>query len=75
LLQRVIHQFNADFAGAPVMWLLLGLSVMAQLGSWQTGGELDRVCAPTADRDMEAAAPVTVKDELDRICVNHRAEL
>ena len=75
LLQRVIDQFNADFAGAPVMWILLGLFVMAQLGSWQTSGELDRVCALTADHDMEAAAPVGVKDELDRICFNRRAEL
>ena len=75
MLQRVIHQFSVDFAGAPVMWILLGLFVIAQLGSWQTGGELDRVCALTADHDMEAAAPVAVKDELNHICFNHRAEL
>ena len=75
MLQRVIHQFNTDFAGAPVMWILLGLLVMAQLGSWQAGGELDRVCALTADHDMEAAAPLAVKDELDHICNSHRAEL
>ena len=75
MLQRVIHQFNADFAEAPVLWIVVGLLVMAQLGSWQAGGELDRVCALTANHDMEAAAPVIVKDELDHICFSHRAEL
>ena len=75
LLQRVIHHLNADFAEAPVMWILLGLFVMAQLGSWQAGGDLDRVCALTNDHDMNLAAPVGVKDELDHICFNHRAEL
>jgi hypothetical protein len=75
LLQRVIDQFNADFAEAPVMWIVVGLFIMALLGNWQTGGELDRVCALTADHDMSAAAPVAVKDELERICFNHRAEL
>jgi hypothetical protein len=74
LLQRVIHQFNTDFAEAPVMWILLGFLVMAQLGSWQAGAELDRVCALTSDHDMEVAAPVGVKDELDHICLNHRAD-
>ena len=75
LLQRVIHQFNADFAEAPVMWILLGLFVMAQLGSWQAGGDLDRVCALTTDHDINVAAPVGVKDELDHICSTRRAEL
>ena len=75
VLQRVIHQFNTDFAEAPVMWILLGLYIMVQLGSWQAGGDLDRVCALTNDHDMNAAAPAGVKNELDQICVNHRAEL
>jgi hypothetical protein len=74
LLQRVIHQLNVDFAEAPIFWILLGLYIMAQLGSWQAGGDLDRVCALTNDRDIEAAAPVAVKDEIDHICLNHRAE-
>ena len=73
--QRVIHQFNIDFAEAPVLWIVVGLLVMTQLGSWQSGSELDRVCALTNDHDMEAAASVAVKNELDHICLNHRAEL
>lgn len=75
LLQRVIHQFNTDFAEAPVLWIIVGLFIMAQLGSWQTGGDLDRVCALTNDHDMNASAPVAVKAELDHICMTHRAEL
>ena len=75
MLQRVIHQFNTDFAEAPVLWIVVGLLVMTQLGSWQAGGELDRVCALTVDHDMNAAAPLAVKEELDHICFNHRAEL
>ena len=74
LPQRVIHQFNIDFAEAPAMWILVGLLVMALLGSRRADGELDRVCELTADRDMNVAAPVAVRDELDHICFNHRAK-
>jgi hypothetical protein len=75
MLQRALDQFNTDFSGVPINWILLGLVVMSQLGSWQAGGDLDRVCALTADRDMARAAPDAVKGELDQICLNHRAEL
>jgi hypothetical protein len=74
MLQRALDQFNADFAGIPINLILLGLVVMIQLGSWQAGGDLDRVCALTADHEMAQAAPEAVKGELDRICLNHRAE-
>jgi len=74
LFQRVVDEFNKDFSGAPIPWILLGLFVMAQLGSWQTGGDLDRVCVLTADRDIAQAAPEPVKGELDRICFNHRPD-
>ena len=74
MLQRALDQFNRDFAGAPIPWVLLGLLLMTLLGSWQTGGDLDRVCALTADRDIAEAAPQAVKGELDHICSSHRAE-
>ena len=74
MLQRAVAQFNKDFAGAPIPWLLLGLLIMVQLGSWQSGAQLDRVCALTADRDIAEAAPPPVREELDNICLNHRAE-
>jgi hypothetical protein len=74
LLQRAVEQFNKDFADAPVLWILIGLLVMAQLGSWQAGGQLDRVCALTDDHDIEQAATAVVREELDNICLNHRAE-
>ena len=74
MLQRALDQFDADFAGAPITWILLGLFVMAQLGSWKAGGELDRVCVLTADREIAQAAPEGVKGELDQICSTHRAE-
>lgn len=74
MLQRAVEQFNKDFADAPVLWILIGLLVMAQIGSWQSGGQLDRVCALTDDHDIEQAATTVVREELDNICLNHRAE-
>jgi hypothetical protein len=74
LLQRLVDQFNEDFAAAPILWILLGLCVMAQIGSWNAGGDLDRVCALTAEREMTEAEPEAIKEELDHICVTHRAE-
>ncbi len=74
MLQRAVEQFNKDFADAPVLWILIGLLVMAQLGSWQAGGQLDRVCALTDDHDIEQAEAPIVREELYGICLNHRTE-
>lgn len=74
MLQRALDQFNRDFAGALIPWILLGLLIMAQFGSWQASGDLDRVCALTAEREFSQAAPEVLRAEVDHICLNHRAE-
>ena len=74
MLQRAIDEFNRDFAGAPIPWILLGLLIMIQLGNWQSGNDLDRVCALTAEREFAQGVPEALRGEVDHICLNHRAE-
>jgi hypothetical protein len=61
--------------GRDLLILLLG-AVLAYLiyRHYSTGHDLQRICELVGSHDASAAIPNSPRQEIDNICINHRAE-
>src|SRR6516165_2437276 len=59
-----------DFAWSPMAWILLGLFALAEIGKWQMGNEIARVCELLGQGDFAASPPTLAKEEVEGGCRN-----
>jgi len=56
-----------NFTWNPIVWLCLGLFAMAEVGNYQMGGELRRICELVGDQGSTAKA---ADKQIDTICAD-----
>lgn len=57
-------------AWSPMTWILLGLFAMAEVGNWEMGEEIARVCELLEHGEIASAPPNLSRAEIDDICRN-----
>lgn len=57
-------------AWSPMTWILLGLFAMAEVGNWEIGEEIARVCELLEHGEIASAPPNLSRTEIDDICRN-----
>lgn len=57
-------------AWSPMTWILLGLFAMAEVGNWEMGDEIARVCELLEQGEIASAPPNLSRTEIDDICRN-----
>ena len=67
--QRAPHKLGG-FAWSPMAWILLGLFALAEIGNWQMGNEIARVCELLGQGDFAASPPTLAKEEIEGVCRN-----
>jgi hypothetical protein len=68
-LWRTLNELG-DFTWSPMAWIFLGLFALAEVGNWQIGHEITRVCELLGQRDFSFSPPNPAKNEIDGICRN-----
>jgi hypothetical protein len=58
------------FEWNPMAWIFLGLFALAEVGNWQMGHEIARVCELRSEGASSFSAPNAAKSEIDAICAN-----
>jgi len=53
-----------------MLWILLGLFAMAEVGNWEVGEEMARVCELLEQGEIASAPPNLSRAEIDDICRN-----
>lgn len=61
----------AGLAWSPMVWILLGLVALAEVGNWQIAGEMALVCELLERGEIASAPPGLSRTEIDDICRNH----
>lgn len=74
MLIRALAAFNKDFDGTPIAFILLGMLIMVELGTWHMSNDLDRICQLLGNRDLEVSSPRSTKEEIVHICFARRTE-
>jgi hypothetical protein len=59
-----------DYAWSPMGWIFLGLFTLAEVGNWQMGHEIRRVCELLHQGDFSTSPPELAKEEIEAICRN-----
>jgi hypothetical protein len=59
-----------DFAWSPMTWIFLGLFALAEVGNWQMGNEIARVCELLGQGALSTSAAGLAKEEIEGICRN-----
>jgi len=67
---RVRTTWLGDFAFSPMAWIFLGLFALAEVGNWQMGNEIARVCEWLGQGDFSSSPPSLAKLEVEDICRN-----
>jgi hypothetical protein len=57
-----------DFAWSPMVWIFLGLFALAEIGNWQMGNEIARMCALLGQGEFSSSPPTLAKVEIEDIC-------
>lgn len=57
-------------AWSPMVWILLGLFAVAEVGNWEMGEEIARVCELLDRGEIASAPPNLSRTEIDDICRN-----
>lgn len=55
---------------SPMVWILLGLFVLAEVGNWQMAEEIARVCELLDQGEIASSPPNLSRTEIDDICRN-----
>jgi hypothetical protein len=58
----------------PIAWLLLVLLAICEWGNYHTGHDLRELCELLGEHVASVAHPVTVRDQIDNICLRHADE-
>jgi hypothetical protein len=58
----------------PIAWLFFALLVIAEYGNYNLGKDLHRMCDLLGEHNVSFEHPVTPQEEIDTICLSHRAD-
>lgn len=57
-------------AWSPMVWILVGLFALAEVGHWQISEEMAHVCELLERGEIASAPPNLTRAEIDDICRN-----
>ncbi|PAY03368.1 hypothetical protein CK489_39625 [Bradyrhizobium sp. UFLA03-84] len=72
MLQKFVAEARLSFITHPLTWCLFALFLFVEYSNYQKGVTITRLCELTGNHEAGWAHPVTDKQELDTICVDHR---
>ena len=68
-LQRTMNEVGS-LSWSPMAWIFLGLFGLAEVGNWQIGNEMTRVCELLDRADAAFSRPGPAQKEIEGICLN-----
>lgn len=64
------ERFRRSFAAHTAAWLLFGLLLLAECGSYQIAGDMRRLCGLVQADDINRSWPSAERRKIDAICAS-----
>jgi hypothetical protein len=71
---KVIDWLRDNFLKNVPAWIFFGLFVVAEVGNYNHGRTITKLCELTGSHDVGTGHPRNAREEIDNICIAHDAD-